>query len=49
MRPMTARNDNTFDFNALLHPGTTFGHPRDVLSHPGLSLAEKRAILASWA
>lgn len=49
MRPTTARNDNIFDFHALLHPGTTFGHPRDVLSYPGLSLAEKRAILASWA
>ncbi|HWE05697.1 MAG TPA: hypothetical protein VG274_03250 [Rhizomicrobium sp.] len=49
MRPMTATNDNVFDINALLHPGTTFEHPRDVVSHPGLSLAEKRAILASWA
>ena len=49
MRPTTAPHDNVFDFNALLHPGTTFDHPRDVVSHPGLSLAEKRAILASWA
>jgi len=48
MRPTTA-HDNIFDLNSLLHPGTTFEHPRDVVSHPGLSLAEKRAILASWA
>src|SRR6202051_2022662 len=29
--------------------GTTFEHPGDVVPHPSLSLAEKRAILASWA
>lgn len=49
MRPTTALDDNVFDFSALLHPGTTFEHPRDVVSHPNLSLSEKRAILASWA
>jgi hypothetical protein len=49
MRPTTAHDDNIFDLNYLLHPGTTFEHPRDVVSHPSLSLAEKRAILASWA
>ena len=49
MRPTTVLDNNVFDFNALLHPGTTFEHPRDVVSHPNLSLAEKRAILASWA
>jgi hypothetical protein len=49
MRPTTALDDNVFDFNTLLHPGTTFELPRDVVSHPKLSLAEKRAILASWA
>jgi hypothetical protein len=49
MRPTTAFDDNVFDFNALLHPGTTFEHPRDVLCHPKLSFTEKRAILASWA
>jgi hypothetical protein len=48
MRP-TAFDDNVFDINALLHPGTMFDHPREVLSHPSLSLSEKRAILASWA
>lgn len=47
MRPTTA-DDNVFDFNALLHPGTVFEHPKDVVGH-GLTTAEKRAILASWA
>lgn len=49
MRPTTALNDNVVDINALLHPGTAFEHPRDVIYHPALSLSEKRAILASWA
>jgi hypothetical protein len=48
MRPTTA-NDNIFDFNALLRPDTVFDHPQDVVRHPDLTLAEKRAILASWA
>jgi hypothetical protein len=41
--------DNVYDLNALLHPGSVFYHPRDVLADTGLSRAEKRAILASWA
>jgi hypothetical protein len=49
MRPTTALDDNVFDFDYLLHPGIKFEHPRDVVSHAGLTLAEKRAILASWA
>ena len=49
MRPTTAFEDNVFDFNALLHPGTIFDHPRDALAHRSLSVSEKRAILASWA
>ena len=49
MRPTTATDDNVFDFQALLHPGTVFTHPKDVVAHPDLTLAEKRAILASWA
>ena len=49
MRPTTAFDDNVFDLNALLHPGTVFDHPRDVVAHPALSIAEKRAILSSWA
>jgi hypothetical protein len=49
MRPTTAHDDNVFDFDAILHPGTVFNHPLDVVKHTGLTLAEKRAILASWA
>jgi hypothetical protein len=41
--------DNVYDLNALLHPGSVFDHPRDVLADTSLSRAEKRAILASWA
>jgi hypothetical protein len=49
MRPTTAFDDNIFDLNALLHPGTVFDHPRDVVAHSTLSSAEKRAVLSSWA
>jgi hypothetical protein len=42
-------DDNVYDLNAILHPGTVFDHPRDVLADATLSRAEKRAILASWA
>jgi hypothetical protein len=53
MRPTTALhadNDNdNLDLRALTHPGTVFEHPLDVVTHPGLDVSEKRAILASWA
>jgi hypothetical protein len=49
MRPTTAHDPNVVNLDAILHPGTRFEHPRDVLNHPSLSIAEKRAILASWA
>jgi len=39
MRPTTATNDNVFDFEALLHPGTVFELPTDVVTHPDLPLA----------
>jgi hypothetical protein len=42
-------DENVYDLNAILHPGSVFDHPRDVLSDTTLSRAEKRAILASWA
>jgi hypothetical protein len=48
MRTTPAR-DNVYDFKALLHPGTVFDHPRDVVTDSTLSFSEKRAILASWA
>jgi hypothetical protein len=43
MRPTTAFNDNVIDLDALLHPGTAFEHPRDVVSRPDLGL--RRACL----
>ena len=42
-------DENVYDLNAILHPGSVFNHPRDVLADATLSRAEKRAILASWA
>jgi hypothetical protein len=47
-RPTTATDDNVFDFDYLLHPSTKFEHRRRAVSHPGLSLGEKRSILAFW-
>ncbi len=32
-----------------LRPAVGFGHPSEVLKDPWLDLAEKRAILSSWA
>jgi len=37
------------DLDALLHPARAFDHPDDVVGDRGLTLNEKRAILASWA
>ena len=48
MRPTTA-DDNVFDFNALLHPGTVFEHPKDVVCHPGLTTAEVSATFVTTA
>ena len=36
-------------WEAFIAPGDVFRYPREVLAYPGLSKAEKRAILASWA
>jgi hypothetical protein len=41
--------DNVIDLNAILHPGSVYDHPRDVVADNTLSIGEKRAILASWA
>ena len=46
---MIVHDDNVFDLNAILHPGSVYDHPRDVVADPALSAGEKRAILASWA
>jgi hypothetical protein len=40
---------NIVDLNAILHPGSVYDHPRDVVADATLSIAEKRATLASWA
>jgi hypothetical protein len=44
-----ASDDNVYDLNAILHPGSVYDHPRDVLADKELTFAEKRSILASWA
>jgi hypothetical protein len=36
-------------WQARVAPGDVFRHPREVLAHPLLSNADKRAILAAWA
>jgi hypothetical protein len=41
--------DNIINLNAILHPGSIYDHPSDVLADPTISIGEKRAILASWA
>lgn len=46
---MTDHDDIVIDLNAILHPGSVYDHPCDVLESPTLSIGEKRAILASWA
>ncbi len=35
--------------DASLPAGRSFGHPSDILNKPGLSLSDKRSILASWS
>jgi hypothetical protein len=40
---------DTHGLDALLHPAQAFEHPMKVVDDPDLTLAEKRAILASWA
>jgi hypothetical protein len=47
--PNRSFDENVYDLNAILHPGSVFDHPREVLADTALSRAEKRAILASWA
>ncbi len=44
-----SRPADDFDLDALLHPARAFAHPMDVVADHDLTLAEKRAILASWA
>jgi hypothetical protein len=44
-----SRTDDGLDLDTLLHPAQAFTHPSEVVQDPDLTLAEKRAILASWA
>ncbi len=46
---MIDRDDNIVDLNAILHPGSVYDHPRDVVQDMTICISEKRAILASWA
>ncbi|CAO4184739.1 hypothetical protein [Methylorubrum extorquens] len=45
----TLRAPSIDPFDAVVAPGGVFRHPREVLTYPGLTTAEKRIILASWA
>ncbi|MDR7040537.1 hypothetical protein J2X36_005320 [Methylobacterium sp. BE186] len=49
MAAATLRASAVEPFEAFVAPGDVFRHPREVLTYPHLSRAEKRAILASWA
>jgi hypothetical protein len=47
--PLDARPEAFDAWQARVAPGDVFRHPREVLAHPHLTRADKRAILASWA
>ena len=38
---MIDHRDNIIDLNAILHPGSVYDHPRDVVADPTLSIGEK--------
>ena len=46
---MTEAANKTFDIDQFLHPARAFQIPQQVLKDQDLTLAEKRAVLASWA
>ena len=46
---MIEHADNIVDLNAILHPGSVYDHPHNVLADQTISIGKKRAILASWA
>jgi hypothetical protein len=48
MTPNRTEKDR-LDFASLLHPAQGYEHPSQVLADSDLTIAEKRAILASWA
>lgn len=52
-RPPRARahgdaRDRVSELEELLSPEAVFSNPVEVVAHPGLGIAEKRAILARW-
>lgn len=49
MNPVAPQSASVEAWQALVAPGDVFRHPREVLTHPLLSRADKRTILASWA
>ncbi|WP_455977416.1 hypothetical protein [Methylorubrum populi] len=49
MNPAAGQAASFEAWQAVIAPGDVFRHPREVLGHPQLSRADKRAILASWA
>jgi hypothetical protein len=49
VKQLAEHGDDRFDLDTLLHPANAFAHPMEVVRDPGLTLNEKRAILASWA
>ena len=46
---MTQAAIKTFDIEQFLHPARAFQSPSQVVNDPDMTLAEKRAVLASWA
>jgi hypothetical protein len=46
---MTESAIKTFDIDQFLHPAHAFQSPQQILKDPDMTLAEKRAVLASWA
>jgi hypothetical protein len=46
---MIDHDEKVIDLNAILHPGSVYDHPRDVVADMTISIREKRSILASWA
>lgn len=49
VEPAMPRLGSLDTWTATANPGDVFRHPREVLAHPSLTAAEKRAILAAWA
>jgi hypothetical protein len=37
--------ENVVDLNAILHPGSVYDHPSDVVADAKLSISKKRAMM----